>query len=116
MCCSGKCRLLWRALKSFDTVLYAVPASLSALMLMCSWSVCGGGLLSACPLTHVGTILVCLAFCSCSFATIITSASGLDWSKTLLGSKFQILSSADSLSQMCSIYFAFQLYILTIML
>jgi hypothetical protein len=104
------------SLESFGNILCAVPESLSALILVFSWSVYGGGGLSACPLTHVGTIFVCLAFCSCYFATSITSASSLDWSKTPLVSKFQILSSVDALSHPYSISFAFQLYALTIIL
>jgi hypothetical protein len=46
ICCSGKCRLVWQALKSFGNVLCAVPASFSAHILMCSWLVYGGGLIS----------------------------------------------------------------------
>jgi hypothetical protein len=94
MCCSGKCRISWRALKSFGNVLCAVTASLSALIFMCSWSVYRRPHLSACPLNHVGTILYALLFVVALFLQV------LRWSLAWIGRRLRrVLSSISFQAQ-----------------
>jgi hypothetical protein len=73
----------------------------SVCMLISSYSVYGGPILSACPLTQCGEMIVCFVLDRMTLTAAMAYASGIDWLNTPSLSLFQMRSSADSMSHTC---------------
>jgi hypothetical protein len=111
MCCSRKWRQPCWALESSGRLVCALPVSLLVCMLISYCNSYDRPLLSECPLTQSGKIVVCFRANISTLNAVISSVSELDWSKTPYFSSFQMRLSADSLSQTSSRFAAFHFYI-----